>query len=44
VEGFIYFQNLPRDQQRATLRAQLVNAESGEQFGQLELPFVYRGG
>jgi hypothetical protein len=43
VEGFIYFQGLPGDEQRAVLEVALADARSGEALGRATLPFEYHG-
>ena len=43
AEGFIYFQGLPGDAQRATLQVVLVDARGGEPLGRAQIPFDYRG-
>jgi hypothetical protein len=43
VEGFIYFQGLPGDEQRAILQVELADARTGEALGRAILPFEYHG-
>lgn len=40
VEGFLYFEPVDERVARVTFRADLVNAESGEMFGEVRIPFV----
>lgn len=42
IEGFLYFEPLPRGTQHAVLHVDLVEAESGRPFGDVELPFDVR--
>jgi hypothetical protein len=39
VSGFVYFQNVPDPIDRVVFKADLVDAETGEQFGTIEIPF-----
>ncbi len=39
ISGFIYFQDVPDDMDRVTFRAQVVNAETGERMGTIDIPF-----
>lgn len=43
VTGFLYFQNVSEREGQVTLRARLVDARTGEQFGTLDIPFEVRG-
>ena len=40
VEGFLYFQRLREDVTEATFTMKLVDAETGEAFGEVRVPFV----
>lgn len=40
VSGFFYFQNIGEDISRFSVNAELVNAETGETFGMVSIPFV----
>jgi hypothetical protein len=42
VTGFLYFQNVSEREGQVTLRAKLVDARTGEQFGTLDIPFQVR--
>lgn len=42
VTGFVYFQNPPETAERVTFTAELVNAETGDQFGIVRIPFTLR--
>jgi hypothetical protein len=39
VSGFLYFQGVAEREKLATLKAQLVDARTGEPFGELSIPF-----
>lgn len=43
VAGWLYFENLPADAERVRLMGDLVNPETGEVFGSIEIPFVDEG-
>jgi len=40
VQGFVYFQKLPKDATGATLIYDLVDADTGQTFGTLHIPFT----
>lgn len=40
VSGYLYFQKLRADVERAEFAAQLVDAETGQNFGTINLPFI----
>lgn len=40
VSGFVYFERVPESKQRVTLKVELLNAESGQRFGTVRLPFL----
>ena len=40
VEGFVYFEKVTEDVPRVTFRADLVNADTGDVFGETRVPFV----
>lgn len=40
VSGFVYFQDVPEGVDRVDLRLDLVDANTGEQFGQVSIPFI----
>lgn len=40
VSGFIFFEDVPDGAERVTFRADLVNAESAEEMGQVQIPFI----
>lgn len=40
VSGFLYFPPLPRDTERVTFAADLVNGRDGNGFGKLDVPFI----
>lgn len=44
VSGFLYFQELPREVDRVLFRADLVDASTGEPFGEVRVPFVVTRG
>jgi hypothetical protein len=40
VEGFLYFERVDPDTPRVRFRADLVNANTGEEFGEVSIPFT----
>lgn len=42
VEGFLYFQGVAQRESQVVLQARLVDANSGEPFGTLDIPFQVR--
>lgn len=42
VRGFLYFEEIPEEVERVTLRNVLVDPDTGEGFATLEIPFVAR--
>lgn len=40
ISGFLYFNKLPKDVDRVTFEAELVNARTGAKFGTARTPFV----
>ena len=42
MTGFLYFQNVGEREGEVTLRARLVDARTGEQFGALAIPFAVK--
>ena len=40
VEGFVYFEKVTEDVPRVTFRADLVNADTGDVFGEVRVPFT----
>lgn len=40
VRGFFYFQKIGEDVSRFSINAELVNAETGETFGMVTIPFI----
>lgn len=40
VDGYLYFQKLDKNLKHVTFVAELMNAQSGSDFGQISLPFV----
>ena len=40
VRGFLYFEHVPDDAGRVRFRADVVNADTGEAFGEVSIPFV----
>ena len=40
VEGFVYFEKVTEDVPRVTFRADLVNANTGDVFGEIRVPFT----
>ncbi|RKG69542.1 hypothetical protein D7W79_32855 [Corallococcus exercitus] len=38
-EGFLYFQGVARREDAVTLQVKLVDAQTGEPFGALDIPF-----
>ena len=40
VSGFLYFERVPPSAPRVRFRADLANAQSGETFGEITIPFV----
>ncbi|MET0404850.1 MAG: hypothetical protein ABW123_20705 [Cystobacter sp.] len=43
LTGFVYFQGVSEREGQVTLRARLVDARTGEQFGTLDIPFEVKG-
>jgi hypothetical protein len=39
ISGFLYFQGIAEREHQVTLQARLVDAETGEKFGELDIPF-----
>jgi len=42
ISGFLYFQGITERERQVTLQARLVDAETGEKFGELGIPFEVR--
>ncbi|MDC0712597.1 hypothetical protein POL68_29305 [Stigmatella sp. ncwal1] len=42
ISGFLYFQGLAERESQVTLQTRLVDAQTGETFGELDIPFVVR--
>ena len=40
ITGFLYFENVDKDEGRVNFRADLVNVETGERFGTVDIPLV----
>ena len=40
VSGFLFFEDVPEEVERVTFRMDLVNADTGESFGGLRIPFI----
>lgn len=43
ISGFVYFQDVPEGVERVDLRLDLVDANTGERFGQISIPFLPKG-
>ena len=42
ISGFLYFDKLPENLERVTFEADLVNAQTGDLFGTIRIPFLVR--
>jgi hypothetical protein len=40
VDGFLYFQEAPEEAQQVAFQARLVDAQSGQRFGSVRIPFL----
>lgn len=42
LSGFLYFEQIQADDERVSFRANLVGARTGDQFGQISIPFLVK--